>query len=75
MNILYLFGNGFDLNLGLKTSYTDFYNYYNSLTSTTEKVKFLKESISENYKTSDIPNCFLNKWASLLSDKNEALDN
>lgn len=28
MNILYLIGNGFDLNVGLKTSYPDFLNYY-----------------------------------------------
>jgi hypothetical protein len=28
MNITFLIGNGFDLNLGLKTSYKDFYNYY-----------------------------------------------
>ena len=43
MKILYIIGNGFDLNIGLKTSYTNFYDYYNSLTSTKEKVKFLKE--------------------------------
>ncbi len=28
MNITFLIGNGFDLNLGLKTRYTDFYKYY-----------------------------------------------
>lgn len=28
MNITFLIGNGFDLNLGLKTSYKDFYKYY-----------------------------------------------
>lgn len=28
MNITFLIGNGFDLNLGLKTRYTDFYEYY-----------------------------------------------
>ena len=28
MNITFLIGNGFDLNLGLKTGYTDFYKYY-----------------------------------------------
>lgn len=28
MNITFLIGNGFDLNLGLKTSYSDFYDYY-----------------------------------------------
>ncbi len=28
MNVTFLIGNGFDLNLGLKTGYKDFYNYY-----------------------------------------------
>ena len=28
MNILFIIGNGFDLNLGLKTSYEDFYKWY-----------------------------------------------
>lgn len=28
MNITFLIGNGFDLNLGLKTSYRDFYKYF-----------------------------------------------
>lgn len=28
MNVTFLIGNGFDLNLGLKTQYTDFYKYY-----------------------------------------------
>ena len=28
MNIVYLIGNGFDLNLGMKTSYADFYESY-----------------------------------------------
>ncbi|MCD7939274.1 MAG: bacteriophage abortive infection AbiH family protein [Bacteroides intestinalis] len=28
MNIVYLIGNGFDINLGLKTQYCDFYSYY-----------------------------------------------
>jgi len=51
MEILYIIGNGFDLNIGLKTSYLDFYNYYNSLSSTKDKVKFLKESISKDFKT------------------------
>ena len=27
MNITYIIGNGFDINLGLKTSYRDFYEY------------------------------------------------
>ena len=28
MNITFFIGNGFDLNLGLKTGYTDFNNYF-----------------------------------------------
>ena len=33
MKMMWLLGNGFDLNLGLKTSYRDFYtNYYAALT-------------------------------------------
>lgn len=28
MNMLYLIGNGFDLNLGLPTRYSDFLEYY-----------------------------------------------
>ena len=28
MNVTFLIGNGFDLNLGLKTRYTDFYDYF-----------------------------------------------
>ena len=28
MNITFLIGNGFDINLGLKTRYVDFYDYY-----------------------------------------------
>jgi len=28
MNIIYIIGNGFDINLGLKTRYVDFYKWY-----------------------------------------------
>ena len=28
MNILFLIGNGFDINLGLRTRYVDFYDYF-----------------------------------------------
>ena len=31
MNIVFLIGNGFDLNLGLKTRYRNFYDYYVAL--------------------------------------------
>lgn len=50
MRILYIIGNGFDLNLGLKTSYKDFYDYYISISSDKSSVNDLKKNISSNYK-------------------------
>lgn len=42
-NITFLIGNGFDLNLGLKTRYTDMYEGYINLHSTDPDIKKLKE--------------------------------
>ncbi|WOC27315.1 bacteriophage abortive infection AbiH family protein [Pseudoalteromonas sp. N1230-9] len=55
MNVVYLIGNGFDLNLGLKTSYNDFYNFYINKKSTSSIVQKFKNSISSD----------LSKWADL----------
>lgn len=43
MNILYIIGNGFDMNLGLKTGYQDFYDYYIAQESSSESVTQLKD--------------------------------
>ncbi len=48
MNILFLIGNGFDINIGLKSKYIDFYKYYNSIKSDNEIITALKESLSIN---------------------------
>lgn len=45
MNILFLIGNGFDINLGLETSYNDFYNYYVNQESKNDLIKKLKKTI------------------------------
>lgn len=50
MKILHIIGNGFDLNLGLKTSYKDFYDYYKSVESSKNSINDLKSNISNNYK-------------------------
>lgn len=50
MKVLHILGNGFDLNLGLKTSYKDFYDYYKSVKSSNNSVNNLKTNISNNYK-------------------------
>lgn len=48
MNVTFLIGNGFDRNLGLKTSYADFVKVYKKTTASTENLKHFREFISEN---------------------------
>lgn len=48
MNIVHIIGNGFDLNLGLKTSYTHFYEYYKNQESKNKTIKLLKKEIDSN---------------------------
>lgn len=49
VNVVFLIGNGFDRNLGLKTSYLEFYEYYTSQdSSNNEAVSNLKNSIKIN---------------------------
>lgn len=52
MNITFLIGNGFDVNLGLKTRYIDFYKYFSSLESAKDSaaVKKFKKEITEYIK-------------------------
>ena len=50
MGVVYIIGNGFDLQVGLPTRYSDFYKYYIGLKSKSESVKKLKEAINENPK-------------------------
>lgn len=45
MNITFLIGNGFDINLGLKTRYTDFYPYYLSK----KHDDIISKAVADNY--------------------------
>lgn len=49
MNILYFIGNGFDLNLNMKTSYQDFLNFYKKIHNDSSTIKEFKKEIDENY--------------------------
>lgn len=42
MNTIYLIGNGFDVNIGLPTQYSDFYNHYLALGQTNDSATVLK---------------------------------
>ncbi len=48
MDITFLIGNGFDLNLGLKTSYSDFVKVYKKTESKNENIKCFKENMEED---------------------------
>lgn len=49
MNITFFIGNGFDLNLGLKTSYNDFIKTYLNVTdSDSDEIKKFKQYIKDN---------------------------
>lgn len=48
MNTLFILGNGFDINVGLRTRYQDFYNVYSKSHSPHDSVMKLKEHIGKN---------------------------
>lgn len=48
MNILFFIGNGFDINIGMNTRYSDFYNYYQKVKSQNHTVRKVKSNISSN---------------------------
>lgn len=50
MRVLHLIGNGFDINLGLKTKYRDFYDYYIRVKSNNAKITQLKEHLQQDIK-------------------------
>ena len=49
MNIVYLIGNGFDLNCGIKSKYTDMYTGYCNSKSNSKIIKDFKQHINQNF--------------------------
>lgn len=49
MEVVFIIGNGFDINLGMKTRYSDFFTYYQSVESSSEAVNKLKKEISKDF--------------------------
>lgn len=59
MDITFLIGNGFDVNLGLKTKYRDFYKYYLKCETSDFNILNFKSEISDNWsKWSDAEQAF-----------------
>ncbi len=73
MNILYLIGNGFDVSLGMKTRYDDFYDYYCALpqSASNKKVCELKSIIQSGKEDwSDLESA-LGRYTNKLADYEE----
>jgi hypothetical protein len=52
MNILFMIGNGFDLGMGLKTKFTDFFPEYEKINKSNDPaIVDFKQKIKENYET------------------------
>ena len=71
MNILYLFGNGLDLNLGMKTTYSDFYKYYQKIETDNPILKSLKRNITDKYKNWSDLELALGDYTESLKNSNE----
>lgn len=74
MNITYIIGNGFDMNLGLKTRYQDFYDYYQNQSSPSEEVKQLKANIDRNKENWADLELALGEYTPNFKDPNSAID-
>lgn len=48
MNLVFLLGNGFDINIGMKTRYCNFYDFYLKQVSSNAIIKTFKNDIQEN---------------------------
>jgi hypothetical protein len=71
MNILYIIGNGFDINLGLKTKYSDFYKYYQGQLSEDNLINNLKKEIAKGIVNwADLEEAF-GKYMVNLNDREE----
>lgn len=71
MNIVYIIGNGFDINLGLKTRYSDFYKYYQSIKPESKIIEKLKKEILDNYDTWSDLEIALGKYTENMSSTEE----
>jgi hypothetical protein len=72
MNILYILGNGFDLNLGMKTRYQDFYeNAYKIKEDDVDLIKNLKGEIQNHIENWAALEMKLGEYTSKLKSKKE----
>lgn len=71
MNITFLIGNGFDINLGLNTKYRDFYNYYKKVPSNHTLIEDLKKNIRNDFENWADLEIALGKYTKILNTPEE----
>lgn len=71
MQITFLIGNGFDLNIGLKTKYSDFLEYYLNQESESEIIKKFKNSILSNKENWSDAELMFGEYANLVTEVSE----
>lgn len=75
MNITYLLGNGFDINIGLKTRYQDFYLYYlNESQLDNPLVQRIKEDINKNIENWSDLELAIGKYTANVTSENEMIN-
>lgn len=74
MGTLFLIGNGFDVNCGMKTKYTDVYEGYIKEASTTDVIKKFKENISADFNTWGDFEMAMAEYAKNLNSESEFLE-
>lgn len=71
MNVVFVLGNGFDLNLGFNTSYSDFYKYYLEQDESIEIIKELKNNIESDIENWSDLELRLGSYTSTIKDQDE----
>lgn len=73
MNILFLIGNGFDINIGMKTKYKDFYNYYLNQNSKSDIIIKIKKEIKNDIDNWSDLELKLGEYLDRLKEEKEAI--
>lgn len=71
MNILFFIGNGFDINLGIPTTYQEFYKYYRGVETKSDLIENLKHNIENNIENWADLELALGKYTSQLKSPQE----
>lgn len=74
MDTLFIIGNGFDINLGLLTSYRDFYKHYMAIKSSSEVVNQIKKHISSDIDSWSDLEIELGKYTSQVENHNDFIE-